>query len=243
MRTSGYGATRAGKGQFITAYDRPAAGGQQLDMQETIAQLETALELARALADSARSAKAVPADIDAQHQVNDELNGLKKPGVLASAPASVGIVSGSGVQVCAKDNINAVAGKSADISVVKRFTVAAGELVSMFAQKLGMKLIAAKGPIEVQAQSDAMSLLADKDVSVASVNGTVRISAKKELILECGGAFVQLKDGSITLGGPLDLFLKVITVQKKGAQSMNENPTLAQGAGSIPQSRADHYSN
>ncbi|OYD65254.1 UNVERIFIED_ORG: type VI secretion system secreted protein VgrG [Burkholderia sp. CF145] len=243
LRTSGYGATRAGKGQFITAYDRPAAGGQQLDMQETIAQLETALELARALADSARSAKAVPADIDAQHQVNDELNGLKKPGVLASAPASVGIVSGSSVQVCAKDNINAVAGKSVDISVAKRFTVAAGELVSMFAQKLGMKLIASKGPIEVQAQSDAMSLLADKDVSVASVNGTVRISAKKELILECGGAFVQLKDGSITLGGPLDLFLKVITVQKKGAQSMNENPTLAQGAGSIPQSRADHYSN
>jgi type VI secretion system secreted protein VgrG len=88
-----------------------------------------------------------------------------------------------------------------------------------------------------------MSLLADKDVTMTSVNGTLRIAAAKELIVECGGAFIQLKDGNITLGGPLDLLLKVITVQKQGAQSMNNNPTLPQGDGSIPQSRADHYSN
>jgi type VI secretion system secreted protein VgrG len=48
----------------------------------------------------------------------------------------------------------------------------------------------------------------------------VRISAKKEIVLECGGAFVQLKDGNVTLGGPADLFFKVITIQKKGAVSM-----------------------
>ncbi|MBN3759470.1 type VI secretion system Vgr family protein [Burkholderia sp. Ac-20365] len=243
LRTSGYGAIRAGKGQYITAYDRPGANGQQRDMQETIAQLENALELAKALADSARSAKAIPADTDAQRQSNEELDGLNKPGLLASAPASVGIVSGSGIQMAAKGSVSAVAGQNTDISVARRFTVAAGELVSMFAQKLGMKLIASKGPIDVQAQSDAMSLLADKDVTMTSVNGTLRIAAAKELIVECGGAFIQLKDGNITLGGPLDLLLKVVTVQKQGAQSMNNNPTLPQGDGSIPQSRADHYSN
>ncbi|SEI61036.1 type VI secretion system Vgr family protein, partial [Paraburkholderia diazotrophica] len=243
LRTSGYGVQRAGKGLHLTAYDRPGATGQQLDMQETVAQLERALELAKALAGSARSAKAAPADIDAQQSVKDDLDGLKQPGLLASAPASIAIASGRGVQVAAQDSISAVAGKNADISVAKRFTVAAGELVSMFAQKLGVKLFAAKGPVEVQAQSDAMSLLADKDLTVASVNGTVRISAKKELVLECGGAFVQLKDGNVTLGGPGDLFLKVITIQKKGAQSMNANPTLPHGDGSIPQGRADNYSN
>jgi type VI secretion system secreted protein VgrG len=66
-----------------------------------------------------------------------------------------------------------------------------------------------------------MSLFADQDVSVSSVNGTVRISAKKELILESGGAFIQIKDGSITLGGPLDLFIKTITIQKQGKASMH----------------------
>jgi type VI secretion system secreted protein VgrG len=31
---------------------------------------------------------------------------------------------------------------------------------------------------------------------------------------------VQIKDGSITLGGPGDLFIKTITVQKKGKDSI-----------------------
>lgn len=243
LRTAGFGVERAGKGLHLTAYDRPAATGKQLDMQETIAQLESALATAKALAASATSAKAEPADTDAQQQMKDDFDGLKKPGLLMSTPASAGIVAGEGVQLAAQGDINTVAGKNADFSVMKRFTVAAGELVSMFAQKLGIKIFAAKGPVEIQAQSDAMSMFADQDVTMMSVNGTVRISAKNELILECGGGFIQLKDGNVTLGGPADLFLKVITIQKKGAASMSANPTLPQATGVIPQSRADHYSN
>ncbi|CAG4928668.1 hypothetical protein R70241_05758 [Paraburkholderia saeva] len=231
LRTSGYGVSRAGKGLHLTAYDRPAASGKQLDMQETIAQLESALAAAKALAASASSAKAEPADTDAQQQVKNDLDGLKEPGLLMSTPASAALVTGHGLQLAAKDNINAVAGKSADFSVVKRFTVAAGECISMFAQKLGIKIFAAKGPVEIQAHSDAMSLFADQDVSVSSVNGTVRISAKTELVLECGGAFIQLKDGNITLGGPLDLFIKTITIQKKGKASISmPMPVLPTGA-------------
>ncbi|MFM0751608.1 type VI secretion system Vgr family protein, partial [Paraburkholderia sediminicola] len=128
-RTSSWGALRAGKGLYFSAHDQPKAAGQQLDMQATIAQLERALEIAKALAASVTTAKAVPADTDAQKQVNDELDGLKAPGLLASAPASIGIVSGRGVQVAAQDNISAVAGGNVDVSAVKRVTVAAGELV------------------------------------------------------------------------------------------------------------------
>lgn len=220
LRSAGWGALRAGKGVMVTAYDRPGASGKQLDMQETIAQLESALATAKALAASASSAKAEPADTGAQQQMKEDFDGLKKPGLLMSTPASAGIVAGGGVQLSAQDSISTVAGKSADWSVLKRFTVAAGEKISLFAQKFGFKAFAAQGPIEIQAQSNAMLFIADKDLTMASVNGAVRISARKELTLESGGAFIQLKDGNITLGGPLDLFLKVITIQKKGKASM-----------------------
>jgi type VI secretion system secreted protein VgrG len=223
LRSSGWGALRAGKGVMVTTYDRPAANGQQLDMQETIAQLESALATAKALAASASSAKAEPADTDAQQQMKEDLDGLKKPGVLMSTPASAGIVAGGGMQLSAQDSISTVAGKNADWSVLKRWTVAAGEKISLFAQKLGIRIFAAKGPVEFQAQDGPMSLIADKDVNVASVNGVVRIKARKELTLESGGAFIQMKDGSITLGGPGDLFLKTITVQKKGNTSQGPN--------------------
>jgi type VI secretion system secreted protein VgrG len=122
--------------------------------------------------------------------------------------------------------------------VLKRFTVAAGEKISLFAQKLGARIFAAKGPVEIQAQDGPMSFIADKDVDLASVNGKVNLAAAKEIILECGGAFVQMKDGSITLGGPGDLFLKTITVQKKSKASLNmpldrNHPALA-GLPTIP---------
>lgn len=221
VRTSGFGALRGGKGVYVTAYDQPVASGKQLDMQQTIAQLEQALELAKALASSANQAKAAPADTGAQQQVKDELDGLKQPGLLASAPGPIGVVSGSDVQVAAQESISAVAGKNADFSVMKRFTVAAGELVSIFAQRMGLKLFAARGPVEIQAQSDAMALASDKDMTITSVNGKVIVAAAKELTLECGGAFVQLKDGNITLGGPGDLFFKTITIQKQGQASQN----------------------
>ena len=220
VRTSGWGVNRAGKGLLLTAYDRPAATGKQLDMQEIIAQLESALATAKALAASASSAKAEPADTDAQRQMKEDFDGLRKPGLLAGTPASAAIVAGQGIQFAAQENISTVAGKNADWSVLKRWTVTAGEKISLFVQKAGIKIFAAKGPVEVQAQGDAMSLIADKDVNAASVNGKVKISAAKEIILECDGAFVQIKDGSITLGGPGDLFLKTITVQKQGKASM-----------------------
>jgi type VI secretion system secreted protein VgrG len=219
LRSSGWGALRAGKGVMVTTYDRPGASGKQVDMQETIVHLEEALATAKALAASASSAKAEPADTDAQQQMKADLNGLQKPGLLMSTPASAALVAGQGIQLAAQDNINAVAGKNADWSVLKRFTVAAGEKISLFAQN-GLKIFAGKGPVDIQAQNGPMSLAADKDVSVASVNGKVKIAAAKELMLECGGAFIQFKDGSITLGGPYDLFFKTITIQKKGKASM-----------------------
>jgi hypothetical protein len=122
LRSSGWGALRAGKGVMVTTYDRPGANGKQLDMQETIAQLESALATAKALAASASSAKAEPADTDAQQQMKDDLDGLKKPGLLMSTPASAGIVAGGGVQFAAQDSISTVAGKNADWSVTSYLT-------------------------------------------------------------------------------------------------------------------------
>ncbi|WP_322034291.1 DUF2345 domain-containing protein, partial [Paraburkholderia sp. J76] len=186
--------------------------GKQLDMQETTAQLESALELAKALASSANSAKAEPADTAAQQQVKEDLDVLKKPGLLFSTPASAGLVAAGGIQFAAQDNLSTTAGRNVDFSVLKRFTAAVGEKISLFVQKSGIKIFAAKGPVQVQAQTGPMSLTAARDVNLGSVNAKVNLAAAKEIILECSGAFVQIKDGSITLGGPGDLFLKTITV-------------------------------
>ncbi len=223
LRTSGYGVNRAGKGLHLTTYDRPGATGKQLDMQETIAQLESALELARTLAASAASAKAIAADTDVQERVKDDLDGLKKPGLLMSTPASAAVVATDGVQIATEQSIAASAGRNVELSVLKRFTVAAGEVVSMFAEKLGMLLVAAKGKVQIQAQSDEMSLQSDKNMTISSINGCVVIEASRELLLKCGGSYIRLSSIGIEDGTRGDRTIKSAAFSRQGPASLSES--------------------
>jgi type VI secretion system secreted protein VgrG len=226
LRTSGWGAIRGGKGLFLSADDQPGAGGKQLDMEAAQALLEQALQQSEALASAAKAAQAIAADYEKQRDLlNDTLKALKKAGVLVSAPAGMALASGQDLQLSAAKNLIATAGRNADVSVLKRFTVAAGEAVSVFAQKLGMKLFAARGSVEIQAQSDEMRLRSDKDMTITSVNGRVVIEAKQELLLKCGGSYLRMSSTGIEDGTRGDRTVKSASFSRQGpsslAQAMN----------------------
>jgi type VI secretion system secreted protein VgrG len=214
LRTSGYNALRGGSGLYLSAYDRPGASGHQLDMQETVAELERALVLARSLADSARASKADPTDTDSMKAVNADLDQLKEPGILTGAPGPVGVVSGKSIQFAASDSIQATAGNSADWSVLRRLRIAAGEAVSVFAQRMGIKIFAAKGAIQIQAQSDGIDLAALHDAAIRSADGSVIIEAKKEILLKCGNSYFRMTPDNITNATNGDYIEKAITWQK-----------------------------
>ncbi|WP_082080174.1 type VI secretion system Vgr family protein [Cupriavidus basilensis] len=222
LRTSGWGAVRGGKGLFLSADDQPGANGQQLDMQGTQKQLNLALEQMQAMAKAAQAAQAHAAEFEKQKQLFEQtLNELKGAGLLATAPAGVALTSGSHLQVSATGNLFATAGGNADIGVIRKFTVAAGEAVSLFAQKLGMKLFAAKGKVEIQAQDDELSMTGRKDVTVASATGKVLAVGEKSVVLASGGAYIKLENGNIEIACPGDLKFKCATFQKVGPASLN----------------------
>ncbi|WP_414706456.1 type VI secretion system Vgr family protein, partial [Pseudomonas sp. UBA800] len=166
LRTDGHAAIRGGSGIFISADAQPQAQGTMLEMGAALAQLNNALALVNALAQSAAVSGALPADNQAQQSLREALARLKDSGLLASAPAGIAMVTPANIQLSAENSITATAGDSADFSLFKRFSVAAGEAISLFAQKLGLRLIAARGPVDIQAQSDAMTLQADKKLAL-----------------------------------------------------------------------------
>src|SRR5450830_600679 len=226
LRTDAHAAIRGGKGVLISANMQNRASGQQLDMQAAIAQLESALQIAKALAGAAEVATAIAADYEQQRELlNDTLTALKRAGVLVSAPAGIALVSGGDLQLSAAHHVSATAGGNADISVMKKFTVAAGEAISLFAQKLGMKLFAAKGKVEIQAQSNDIALTADKNVMMTSVNGRLDISVKEEIILKAGGSYIRITPLGIEEGTLGDRTWKAASHRRQGpaslAQEMN----------------------
>ncbi|CAG2158132.1 type VI secretion system Vgr family protein [Cupriavidus numazuensis] len=204
LRTSGYGALRGGKGLFITADDQPNAGGQQLDMESAEATLRQAVDLLHSLNDSASAAKAWLAEVDQQRTlIEQRLLGLKKPAILANAPEGVGIASGKDMQLAARQQMFVTAGSGLDIGVLKRITASAGEAISLFAAKLGIRIFAAKGKVQVQAQGDALELMALRNVVVSSTKGEVVITAANGITLGDGaGAYVKIANGRIELASP-----------------------------------------
>lgn len=204
LRTSGYGALRGGKGLYLSADDQPNASGQQLDMQEAEATLRQAVDLLHSLNDSANAAKAWLAEVDQQRTlIEQRLIGLKKPAILANAPDGVGIASGTDMQLAARQQMFVTAGRGLDIGVLKRITASAGEAISLFAAKLGIRILAAKGKVQVQAQGDALELMALKNVVVSSTKGEVVITASNGITLGDGaGAYVKIANGRIELASP-----------------------------------------
>lgn len=222
LRTDKWVAVRGGAGVFISADKQPSASDKMLSMKEAVAQLENALSIARSLSDAAESALAYPADIQSQKMLTDALTELVQPGMVLNAPQGVSISSPEGVRVSSGSaSVGIVAQNNADISAMKRFTVAAGEAISMLARQAGMKLFAAKGKVEIQAQDDALDAIAKKDVTVTSAEGKIEITAATELVVNCGGAYIKLSGGNIELGCPGNILLKCTNVQKMGAASLN----------------------
>ena len=221
LRTDGHAAIRAGSGIFISADAQPKAQGDMLEMSAALAQLNNALQLVTALAQSASVSGALPADTQSQQGLTEALTRLKGAGLIASAPAGVALTTPANIQLSAGKTLTATAGESADISVFKRFSVAAGEAISLFAQKLGLKLFAAHGPVEIQAQSDAMTLQADKALTLNSINGEIMLDAQQGITLVSRGAYIKLKDGSIEIGAPGELRIKNDNIAWGGTASLD----------------------
>ncbi|MEI6927944.1 DUF2345 domain-containing protein, partial [Klebsiella pneumoniae] len=146
----------------------------------------------------AEVAKSELADLQTQKTLLSEtLTELKKSALLLSAPAGIAQVTPKSLQLSSGENLISTSGKNTDFSVFKKFTVAAGEAVSLFAQKLGIKIFASKGKVEIQAQSDEMLLDACKDLRISSSDGKILISAKNEIILTSGGGYIRIGGGTV----------------------------------------------
>jgi len=223
LRTDDWVTIRGGKGIFLSADAQPKAQGQMLDMNAAIAQLQGALQLVTALAQSASVSGALEADTASQQQLGNMLAQLKDAGLLASAPAGIGLVTPKTIQLSAGHTLTATAGGNADISIIKKFTVAAGEAISLFAQKMGMKLFAAKGTVDIQAQTGALRLQSNKTMNINSVSSEIVLNAAQGITLTSkGGAYIKIKDGSVEIGAPGKINLKSANILWGGSASLEQ---------------------
>ncbi|MCF7532409.1 type VI secretion system Vgr family protein [Pseudomonas petrae] len=226
LRTDGWGALRAGHGVFISADEQTKAHGQQLDMDAAIEQLESALSLARSMAQAARSAQAIAADTSGHEQLTAALTNLTEPGLLLHAPAGIGVVSPEAVLLSSgRDSVAITSSRSTNVSAGHDITGTAEGAISLCAVTKGFDLKAVDGDMQLHAYCGAMHALANDQIKIESLAGRVEISAPEEIVFSCGGAFIRIKDGEIELGAPGNIHHRAAYVLKGGATTLTTPAT------------------
>jgi type VI secretion system secreted protein VgrG len=204
LRTDGHVAVRGAKGVLISAEQQAAAAGQQLAMQDADDTFRQSQDILKSLNESANAAKALLAEVGRQRAlVEQNLSQLQKSVVVATAPDGMGLASGGDFQLAVRKQLFVTAGDGLDIGVMKRIAIAAGEAISFFAAKFGIRIFAARGKVQMQAQGDAMELMALKGVTISSSTDEVTITASKGVTLGDGaGAYIKIANGRIELASP-----------------------------------------
>ncbi|MFC3531102.1 DUF2345 domain-containing protein, partial [Vogesella facilis] len=153
----------------------------------------------------------------------------QQPLLILSAPAGLAATTDNALTLAAGSNIDQVAQRDLNQTSGRRWLHNVGQHISLFVagvkDAVSLKLIAAKGKVQVQAQSDAMELTADKDVTISSLSASQLFNGKKEVLLTSGGAYIRIKDGKIELHAPGKVSFKGGSHDWSGPASM-QPPSL-----------------
>ena len=221
LRTDEWGAISAEKGIYITTETESKAKGKQLDMEGTKIQLSNALSIVQSLQKVVENSNGHSADIESQTELKNTLTQLNESGIVGYAQEGIGLTSPKNIQLSTGKNISIIAENNTEISVIKKITLAAGEALSFFAHKMGIKLFASKGKVEIQAQNDELSLMAKDEIQINSIDNSVTLTAPRDITLISGGSYIKINGQGIELGTPGNVVIKSAALQKMGPASMN----------------------
>ncbi|BEV15428.1 type VI secretion system tip protein VgrG [Herbaspirillum sp. DW155] len=125
-----------------------------------------------------------------------------KAAVLMESPANINWACTASTVLYAGENLHWTSQGDTHWTAADTTSLAAGKTATLFAHEGGIQAYAGNGPVSLQAHTDALEILADKDVSVISVNEGIEIKARQKIVLQAGQASVTLEGGNITFACP-----------------------------------------
>jgi type VI secretion system secreted protein VgrG len=245
LHTDDYGAVRANRGLYISTHPSSYAS-EQLGVDQLQDQLKRTGMMVESLSSASSTAQAEP--LQATQDVlksmtsatlhstsgaasggrtggggTGEANSFAAPLVAVAGPAGILLSTQDSTQITADKQISVVSGESTNIATGKSLIMAAAEKISLFVQQAGMKLFAAKGKVEVAAQSDEMTLYADQNMTLTSNQGRIVIEAKQELMFKCGGSYIRITADGIEDGTRGGRTFKSASFSRQGPSSVAEH--------------------
>lgn len=135
-----------------------------------------------------------------------------RPDLVISAPGGISMLTPQDAHATA-NAITITGGSDVSATIGRNLAVAAKQGISLFTYgdaharrkeqgDKGIKLHAAQGKVEVQAQSAELKAAAGSDVNITSTHANVEAVAKDHVLLAASGAYVKISGGNIEIHAP-----------------------------------------
>ena len=233
LRTDGWGVVRADKGLYLTTY---GGNAHLTELSATHAQLHTAQQQQRNLnqlaIDHQADERSLEQTAQAQlHQQNQQIAGstkrtegqfpeLEQAHLVFGSPAGMALATAQTAHLVGNQHIAFTSGKDTDLSVGKRLIASVSKGISLFTQSKGITAFAAKGKVQIQAQSDAVEVIADQVLKLISAKSKVEIAAHDEILLTAKGSYTKINGKGIEHGTPKAFTWYTPTLGMPGPKSM-----------------------
>ncbi|PQV44568.1 type VI secretion system Vgr family protein [Paraburkholderia sp. BL21I4N1] len=255
LKSDAYGAIRAAQGMVVSTHPTTGASSQPLDVRDANSQLVNSESVIESLSQASETHQAgslkdgynsLKSFTDATRNSvsgatgsssgntagggTGNANTFREPILLFATPAGIAMSTQKSSHIAANEHVNLVSGQSTHIATGKSLLASVGEKISLFVQNAGMKFFAAKGKVEIKAQSDNVEFTAQKTFRLLSATEKIEVAADQEILLTSGGAYIRISGGNIDIHAPGK-------IDVKGAQHSFNGPT-SQGY-PLPAARPD----
>ncbi|GGY92926.1 type VI secretion system Vgr family protein [Pseudoduganella plicata] len=193
-------AVRGEAGLLLTAEINGGPEGKQLERAE-LSRLAAGIE--KLSGQLAKLAERYAQDEPMGGELKALVEGLKQLDeagsrmVALSGPDGIVATSGQALALGAATDIDLVSSEQMRLSAAGSTAVRAAKGVSVFTNQGGVKVTAAGGKVQVQAQNDALELLARKVLDIISTTDWINIKAKQGVRINGGGSELVLSADGI----------------------------------------------
>jgi len=153
-----------------------------------------------------------------------------RPDLVLSAPAGIALLTpadlhahGSAISLAAGIDVGATVGRGLSAAAragITLFAYGDAKAARRQAGDAGIKLHAAHGNVDLQAQSAQLQVAAQKDLHVDSTQAKVCAAAKEHVLLTAGGAYLKVAGGNIEIHAPGSVQFKASLKELGGAAGM-----------------------
>jgi type VI secretion system secreted protein VgrG len=176
-----------------------------------------------------------------------------RPDLIVSAPAGVALLtpadlhaSATAISITGGIDVSATMGRNLAVAVrsgISLFTYGDAKASRKAQGDKGIKLHAANGKVDLQAQSGQLQAAAERDVQIDSTQANVQATAKDHVLLTAGGAYVKIAGGNIEIHAPGSVQFKAGMKELSGAaRGLHEAPHLPKPAFLPTQEELQGYS-